>query len=358
MDSPYRSLPPRNFWQTGVTDTAPRDLSDVYRKRFDIPVDARIATAGSCFARQIGRRLRAHGFNFVDVEPPPPGLPETLHSRLGYGLFSARYGNIYSARQLNQLMKEAFGEFSPADRVWESGGRYYDPWRPSIEPDGFGSAREVAVLREAHLAAVRALFRACDVFIFTLGLTETWRSTEDGAVYPMCPGTIAGRFDSGRHVFVNSPFDEIVADMSEFIGRARAITPSMRFVLTVSPVPQAATATDQHVLCATSYSKSVLRAACGLLCSRLEGVDYFPSYEILTSSALRGMFFAENLRNITPDGVDFVMSHFFHEHAASARTGEPVRPESDRQEDPPNPRPVDETADGCDEVRLAWQRVR
>ena len=36
-------------------------------------------------------------------QPPPALLPTDLHSRFGYGIYSGRYGNIYTARQLLQL---------------------------------------------------------------------------------------------------------------------------------------------------------------------------------------------------------------------------------------------------------------
>ena len=54
-----------------------------------------------------------------------------------------------------------------------------------------------------HLDCVLAAFRQASVFVFTLGLTEAWVSRADGAVFPACPGTVAGSFDAGRHHFHN-----------------------------------------------------------------------------------------------------------------------------------------------------------
>ncbi len=39
-----------------------------------------------------------------------------------------------------------------------------------------------------HLAAVRRMFEESHLFIFTVGLTEIWESTVDGAVFPVAPG--------------------------------------------------------------------------------------------------------------------------------------------------------------------------
>ena len=39
------------------------------------------------------------------------------------------------------------------------------------------------------------MFEQSEIFIFTLGLTEAWRSKKDGAVFPLAPGVSAGSFD-------------------------------------------------------------------------------------------------------------------------------------------------------------------
>lgn len=100
--NPYIGLPKRNFWRSAVADLNPLELTELYLKRFEIG-SKRIAAAGSCFAQHIGRQFAARGFNYIDVEPAPPGFPATLKSEFGYGLFSARFGNIYTARQRLQL---------------------------------------------------------------------------------------------------------------------------------------------------------------------------------------------------------------------------------------------------------------
>ena len=107
------------------------------------------------------------------------------------------------------------------------------------------------------------------------------------------------------------------------------INPTVRFVLTVSPVPLTATATSSHVLLATTYSKSVLRAVAGSLAERFADVDYFPSYEVVMSHPSRGIYFEQNMRSVTPAGVEAVMAYFFREHAPqTVATAPPASPES------------------------------
>jgi len=313
---PYLGLPQSAYWKQAVSDVSPLQFEGLYEPRFTIDGDTRISAAGSCFAQHIGRQFKLRGFRFMDLEPPPDLLDPDDYSRFGFDLFSARYGNVYSTRQLVQLFARAAGEFAPIDDAWTDGTRWYDPYRPIVEPHGFASREELLLARAAHLAAADRILPQTDVFVFTFGLTEAWRNTDDGAVYPSCPGTIHGEYDDARHEFVNFTYPEVLADFETFRERALRQNPAMRFVITVSPVPLTATASGNHVLSATMTSKSILRAVCAELYNRHDDVDYFPSYELVSSHPMRAMFFDPNLRTVAPKGVAHVMDTFFAAHPA------------------------------------------
>jgi hypothetical protein len=308
---------------------------------------------GSCFAQHIGKALRQRGLSYMDYEPAPTFLSEADSARHGYGIYSCRYGNIYTTRQLRQLFEEAFGNRSPKDGVWAKGERYFDALRPGIEPDGFESAEEVRSLRQAHLGRVRELFQDLDVFVFTLGLTEAWVSAVDETVYPIAPGVIAGVYDPDRYYFHNFRYPEIYDDLRLFIEGLRAVNPKAQLLLTVSPVPLAATATDNHVLVATTYSKSVLRSVAGDIATDIEGVHYFPSYEVITGQQSRHMYYNPDLRTVCQAGVNEVMRHFFAGSSAgipqaplAPAAAQPVTPP------PPPPPPSMEGFEQCEEALL------
>ncbi|MEI6099519.1 MAG: GSCFA domain-containing protein, partial [Alphaproteobacteria bacterium] len=268
-------------------------------------------TFGSCFAQHFGKALQARGYNWTNMEPPPAGLGAEGIAKFNYNVFSARTGNIYTTNILRQWCDWATGQSGPPDEIWEAQGRFYDPFRPAIEPDGFESAQEVRDNRDLTIAAFGDAMRTADVFVFTLGLTESWRSADDMYEYAICPGTTAGKFDPARHVFVNESYVNIAASLQLALASMHAVNPALRVLLTVSPVPLTATASDNHVLVATTYSKSVLRAVAGDAAAKSDLVDYFPSYEIITAPAYGGRFFADNKRSVLSAGVDHVMSQFF-----------------------------------------------
>lgn len=265
LSHPYKNQPERAFWRTSVAQRHYADLSDLWEPMPLLKSD-KIATAGSCFAQHIGNNLANRGAVWMDMEPPPPIFATVSEARRwGYSVFSCRYGNIYTTRQLIQLFDEAFGNRKPLESVWEKDGRFFDALRPSVDPVGQINPETVVTLRALHLAAVRKMFANLDVFVFTLGLTEGWELIEDGTMFPMAPGTLAGQYEPSRYTFHNLRQSEIREDLINFWERLRTVNSNARMLLTVSPVPLAATATQNHVLVATTYSKSVLRAVAGEL---------------------------------------------------------------------------------------------
>jgi hypothetical protein len=322
-EHPYSRAPDYRRWRQAIARTPAAEVDPVVSMPFQITRSDKIVSAGSCFAQHIARRLVRSGYDYLVTETAHPLLSPEIAEAFGYGVYSARYGNLYTARQLLQLLHRAYGRFRPGDDIWEEHGRYRDPYRPAVQSEGFASRAEFESDRRQHFAAVRRAFEAMDIFVFTLGLTECWRSAEDGAVYPMCPGTVGGVFDPQRHSFVNLTAAEVVADMQAFIGEVRAINAKVKVVLTVSPIPLVATAEDRHVLTSNVYSKSVLRVAAEELSKQLPSVAYFPAYEIITGSFNGGRYFADDHRSVTEPGVDHVMRVFFrHMTACGEASGE------------------------------------
>lgn len=318
--SPYDGLPDRAYWRKAVAARGPGRLRDLYRPRFAIGPDTPILTAGSCFAQHVHRALKGAGLAVIETEPAPACLDPAVAARFFYGTFSARYGNLYTPRHLLQLLREAAGDHRPAHPIWQRDGRFFDALRPNTDPEGHASATSVALARADHLAAVRAAVAQARVVIFTLGLTETWADRASGTVYPTAPGVLAAPPEGADIGFLALGHDAITADLRALLALLRTQTPDIKLLLTVAPGPLVATASDDHVLPASTACKAILRAAAATLVAEDPGVDYFPSYEIITNPAARGGFFQPNLRHPTPKGISVVMKQFMAAHALATPT--------------------------------------
>lgn len=308
---PYSRQPDQSFWRRFVSDAPWSDVDFVGTPKFILRPEDRVSMAGSCFAQHIARHMRKRGLTPFQTECVHPLTREAGGQDTSYDMFSARYGNVYTSRQCLELFEQAVGARALIEDFVTQEGRVYDLLRPNAIPGGFAAREEAQADRIYHLQKVRELFEGADVLVYTLGLTESWFNRSGGYTYPVCPGTARGTFDPELHQFHNLTHAQVVADLVALVELARQVNPGLKFIFTVSPVPLVATYTQQNVLLASMYSKSVLRAACGEVAERFDNVMYFPSYEIISHPASFGQYLQGDLREVTERGVSHVMRCFF-----------------------------------------------
>ena len=131
MTHPYRDLPDQAFWRRAVAVPPMAEIDPVVAAPFLLHPADRIATAGSCFAQHIARTLRDSGLAPLVTETMHPLAPPELGAGYGYGIYTARTGNIYTSRQLVQLFDRAYGRFQPEEDIWPAEGGWLDPFRPT-----------------------------------------------------------------------------------------------------------------------------------------------------------------------------------------------------------------------------------
>lgn len=313
---PYQGIAAYRHWMRAGGIGRGATLDPVVAPKFTFTRADGVATAGSCFAQNVTRHLAGRGFNVVVSEAVPRVVPLRERRGFGYGVYSTLSGNIYTARQLRQWLERAYGRFEPNLTVWRRGEALVDPFRPQVA--GFACERELALAREAHLAAVRAMVREMSLFVFTLGLTEAWVDRQDGAVLPVAPGVAGGSYEPERHALVSFTADEVAADLVAALALIAEHNPAAKIVLTVSPVPLMATGLDRHVLVSTVHSKAELLVAAHRVAAADPRVDYFPSYEIVTAPHTRGAYFGRDCRSVTEAGVRHVMRVFLKHYAGEA----------------------------------------
>ena len=310
-DNPYASLPDHRFWRKAVASVPPFALDPIVATPFKIAKDDKVATAGSCFAQEIALQLQNSGYNYYLCEEPPQGLSAAEARARNYAMFSCRYGNLYTTTQLLQLLRRAYGDYAPQLDVWESDGRYVDPFRPRIEPEGYATPQDMRADRERHLAAVRKMVETMDVFVFTFGLTECWRHRPDGAVLQLAPGVAGGEFDPMLYEFWNMSVGEVVRDFIAAVDIIHSRNANVRIILSVSPVSIIATGEDRHVLVSNSASKAILRAAADEVVRARANIAYFPSYDLVTAAPNVARFYGDDTRRINRLGIDRTMQVFF-----------------------------------------------
>jgi hypothetical protein len=310
-NNPYKNIENYRFWKKSFEKVEKNKVDPVVHSKFRINVDDKLATAGSCFAQHISSTLEKSGFNYFAPESAPKDMDAEEAKKKNYGVFSARFGNIYSSRQLLQLFDRAFSNITADLKpIKLPNGNFSDPFRPFIEPDGFANEQELFSSCETHLSHVREMFTELDTFVFTLGLTEIWRSKNNGLVVPIVPSAVSEEANIEDYEFYNLTTYDVIEDLNNFQQKLHNINPKAKIIYTVSPVPLIATYENRHVLTSTIYSKSVLRVAADEIQKNQDNIMYFPSYEIITGNYNKGSYYENDLRSVRPEGVSHVMKLF------------------------------------------------
>lgn len=238
-----------------------------------------ITAFGSCFAAEVSRFLIGRGYRVFGGD-------------LGLNAHIVRSGEgIVNTAAVRQQFEWAWEGRGPESAVWH---------------DKTGATQSSAgdVMTET-----RSIFDRTDIFIITLGLSEVWYDRATGDVFWRAVPKQA--FDPERHGFRVMGAVENLTNLRKITELIRENRPEAEIVLTLSPVPLAATFRPVSCITANSVSKASLRVAIDELMREHESdprLHYFPSYEIVTTFIDDA--FGDDLRHPRPEAISFVMDTF------------------------------------------------
>ena len=304
---PIHRFEPWQVWP-GSFDNPPVDGN------FPVPTDTGleitqstpIASIGSCFAREIKRRLLQRGYNYVAEETQHPA---SIHA-------SAAWERVYNTYCLRQIFEYTFENWQPDLRWWVApqSQKVQDPYRRIIMYENM----EVAEADFAqHLTYSRRALQRAAVLILTLGLTEIWQDRADGSVISLPSGPYVNEGgDMSRYEVKVSRYRENLENLERIHTIMMRHNPDCQLLVTISPVNLWATfRKDLDVISASCNSKSTLRAAADEFTLRHENVFYFPAFEMATIyQPLSGQtYFTDGRENyhVNKKTVKFIMRHFF-----------------------------------------------
>ena len=196
--------------------------------------EKRIFTFGSCFARNIARVLSARKFEVDSF-----WVGEEVNTAFS------------NANLLNLIL----GDEVPHRDYYSS------------------------VLSNLNPISLRHSLESADVVIYTLGLAGAFFGA-DGSYRPHSVGNYRALVRDESVAYRMSTVEENVQSLNEILDTLLKRTNVKRFVVTVSPIPLAASLDRGSAISADVESKSILRAAAGLFArAHPDTVIYFPSFE-------------------------------------------------------------------------------
>lgn len=165
---------------------------------------------------------------------------------------------------------------------------------------------ERLIERRKEIARLYEEIKTADVVILTLGLVECWYDTKYGCYLNKAPSKAFVDAEKGRFEFHRLDVPDVYERISKAVDTILQLG-AKKVLITVSPVPVEATFTPDSCVIANSYSKSVLKVCSDLISRTSDNIDYFPSYEIVTSFGTSA--FADDNIHVTGEVVTKVTNY-------------------------------------------------
>ena len=215
---------------------------------FAIEPRERMLFVGSCFADNIGRRFVEDKFR-ATVNP---------------------YGVMYNPASIMHTVKRWTGELVAA------------------QSEASDSGSDVS----------QAINEAPQTAVFTLGTNHVYVLNETGEIVDNCRRR-PQRLFTERELSVDECADYLAVAM------LRQINPSVRIIITVSPIRYA-----KYGFHGSQLSKATLLLAADKLTKEMDNVVYFPAYEIVNDELRDYRFYREDMLHPTDQAVEYIWQRF------------------------------------------------
>ena len=253
---------------------------EIPRSRVKITHECPILIMGSCFAENIGQRLKEGKFR---CEENP---------------FGVLYNPLSIATAIRQMMEgRTYGKDAP--ELVEHGGM----WHSLMHHGSFSATTQEECLRNINgrMAEAHDFLPQTRLMLITFGTAYVYRHREKGIVVGNCHKLPERTFSHERLTT-----EEIVTEYTALIKEVTQRCPEVHIIFTVSPI--------RHLrdgLHANQLSKATLLLAIDRLCELMpDTCSYFPAYEIMMDELRDYRFYADDMMHPSPLAIEHIWRHF------------------------------------------------
>jgi hypothetical protein len=255
-----------------------------FRTKVDIPTseiridhDSGILLIGSCFADNIGARLK------------------TLKFRVAHNPFGVLYNPVSVKIDLELLIDKKL--FSESDLYW-----FDNRWISFNHYTLFSDPDKAAILQKINdsIISASALLANARLLFITFGTSWVYEFLKTGKIVANCHKIPAGEF---RRFLLSA--EDIVEAYDILIAKLRTCNPDLNIVFTVSPIRHWKDGATGNQL-----SKSILLVAIHRLVNKYKNILYFPAYEIFMDELRDYRFYAKDMFHPSDAALDYIWEKF------------------------------------------------
>ncbi|MFT7343609.1 MAG: lysophospholipase L1-like esterase [Lentimonas sp.] len=259
---------------------------DLGKAPLEISHSSRMFFIGSCFAETIFSKTQTAGFNS----------------------YQPKLGSLFHPTAIFKVLENAL-QVDPDLRVFKKENHFLS-WDTASVVNAF-SEKEVQQRLKTVYSEVKTELQNTDVLFITLGTAKGYYFENE---------FVANCHKVPSVNFTNQLIDDqaILIEFKRVLDSIRLINPNLKVVLTVSPV--------RHVrdgLIENNRSKARLLKFVELA-EKLEGVSYFPAYEILIDKLRDYRFYAEDMVHPNEIAQNYIWS-VFKSFYCSTKTNEIIK---------------------------------
>ena len=286
-----RSRNPRARWGS-VAESLGGEVWPALQPSFKIKATDTVFTIGSCSARNVERHLATLGCRvpMMDFHVPAAEWSGRDNSAMNKYHPPAFRQSLTWTAQIHDRDGRVTWEDCEALAVDCGDGEFLD-----LDMNCAPVPRERFIERRQHIYDIFSTAFTADCLMLTPGLIEAWRDRKTGLYIHSTPTRKKTLSDPTRWELEILSYETCLADMLATIDMVRDRNPSVNVLVTTSPVPMEPTFSGEDITVANTYSKAVLRTACGAVVRQRPMADYYPSYEIVTLSFPAGVWKHDNL---------------------------------------------------------------
>jgi tetratricopeptide (TPR) repeat protein len=202
--------------------------------------DTRFFTMGSCFARNLTKNLKENGYVSHHME------------------ISEYINTTFANRVFVDWLRDAEIDGAIRDRIVE------------LLPPGWSKDNTLQIIKNS------------DVFILTLGVGAAFFDRATGAFVLPRPSALNSRALAEKYLFRTTTVKENVDNVLHLIEFIRSMSPQVKVVVTVSPVPLLASFEHESAVQADCLSKCTMRLVADEVVNRsdISNILYWPSFEV------------------------------------------------------------------------------
>ena len=244
---------------------------------FTINHNSQLLMLGSCFAENIGERLRYFKFNTV-LNP---------------------FGIVYNPLSLLHTVQVLCGNktYDEAD-LQTANGRFFSYDHHSRF--SAASAEETLENINTKMVEARIALPKTDVVFISLGTSFYWQLVAQNRVVNNCHKQPGKLFEQKR-----ASVEEVRSALTETVVYLKKVAPQIQVVFTISPIRHL-----KHGSAGNQLSKAALMVAAQELAEGMDNVYYFPSYELLLDDLRDYRWYEEDLIHPNKTAIDYIWERF------------------------------------------------